>query len=199
MKTVFICLALWAIGWVVMRPFLAVSHPPGVLAPTDPVQGPLLEGAPAIRLESWTLTPLATYSIHARVLASKAYRSDATSEISPLDLLLGWGPMSDSLVLGEIHFRQSHRFGYWEHGPDAPLSTSEITRHAANTHLIPANRIVKDRLAALRVGSVVQLRGKLVEATRVDRDAPPWRSSLSRTDSGAGACEILYVESVAGR
>ena len=149
-------------------------------------------------MEGWTLTPLATYTVHARVLATARYRSDATADLSPYDLLLGWGPMSDSTVLREMSFSQSNRFGYWQYGPDSLLSSSEITRHAANTHLIPANRYVSDRIGALKVGSVVRLRGKLVEATRSDGQGPPWRSSLSRTDSGAGACEIVYVESIVG-
>ena len=181
-----------------MQPFRAVSHGPGVLAPAEPVQGPILDRAPTIRLEGWTLAPLATYAIHARVLSTKSYRSDATAEISPIDLLLGWGPMSDSSVLDGMNFSQSNRFGNWQHGPDCALSSSQINRHAANTHLIPANRYVRDRLAELKVGSVVRLRGKLVEAARDNTDTPPWRSSLSRTDTGDGACEIIYVESVVG-
>lgn len=184
---------------MLMRPFLAIPHPPGVLAPGDPVQGPVLDPAPSIRLQEWTLTPLATYSIHARVLSKKTYSSDATAGISPIDLLVGWGPMSDSAVIETMHFRQSQRFGYWQPGRDTLLPPSEINHHAANMHLIPANDTVRDRLSSLRVGSVVHLRGKLVEATRDGRAADPWRSSLTRTDTGNRACEILYVESIAGR
>lgn len=163
------------------------------------MQGPIPEPAPAIRLKEWTLTPLATYSIHARVLSKRKYSSDATSEISPLDLLVGWGPMSDSAVIETMDFRQSQRFGYWQPDAASPLSPDEITLHAANMHLIPANDSVRDRLNSLRVGSLVQLRGKLIEANRSGDSGNPWISSLTRTDSGNHACEILYVESVAGR
>jgi len=193
------CLALLAISWVLTQPFRAIAHGPGVLAPAEPMQGRLIERGPVIQVGGWTLTPLTTYTVHARVLATARYRSDATADLSPYDLLLGWGPMSDSAVLKEMSFSQSGRFGYWQYGPDSLLNSPEITRHAANTHLIPANRYVSDRIAALKVGSVVTLRGKLVEANRSDGQGPPWRSSLSRTDSGAGACEILYVESVVGK
>lgn len=184
---------------MLIQPFRAISHPPGVLAPGDPVQLTLPENAPEIRLKGWTLTPLATYSIHARVLSKRKYSSDSTSAISPLDFLVGWGPMSDSSILGTMSFRQSQRFGYWQPGQNTPLSPAEIASHAANIHLIPANDAVRDRLASLRVGSLVQLRGKLVEATLAGNKGAPWRSSLTRTDTGNHSCEILYVESVAGR
>jgi hypothetical protein len=45
-----------------------------------------------------------------------------------------------------------------------------------------------------RDGQVVHLTGTLVDATR---DDGAWiRTSLTRSDSGAGACEVMLVESV---
>jgi len=40
------------------------------------------------------------------------------------------------------------------------------------------------------------LTGTLVDATR--DDGALWRTSLTRTDAGAGACEVLLVEHVGG-
>ena len=47
-------------------------------------------------------------------------------------------------------------------------------------------------LKQVRAGSVVRIEGLLVEANR--DDGWRWRSSLSREDSGGGACELLWVE-----
>jgi len=44
----------------------------------------------------------------------------------------------------------------------------------------------------LRSGALVHLSGELVQAT--GPQIGTWRSSLSRTDSGNGACELLYLE-----
>ena len=49
----------------------------------------------------------------------------------------------------------------------------------------------------VRVGEIVELRGRLVEASRAD--GWHWRSSLSRDDSGAGACELMLVEAIERR
>jgi hypothetical protein len=67
--------------------------------------------------------------------------------------------------------------------------------HSANNHLIPADDSVRDQIAALRVGSLVKISGFLVEATHPQADHP-WRSSLTRDDTGDGACEIIYVRNV---
>jgi hypothetical protein len=69
-----------------------------------------------------------------------------------------------------------------------------VITHSANTHVIPIDSTVKRQLERLRVGEVVRLTGTLVDGTR---DDGAWiHTSLSRSDTGAGACEVLLVESV---
>jgi hypothetical protein len=60
---------------------------------------------------------------------------------------------------------------------------------------MPANDRIRDRIAELRIGTLVRIYGDLVEATH-PRARGPWRSSLTRNDEGSGACEILFVESI---
>ena len=67
----------------------------------------------------------------------------------------------------------------------------EITRSATNAHLIPADDAIRAALFSMSPGSVVEIRGLLVNAKA--EDGFYWNSSLSRTDSGAGACELIYV------
>jgi hypothetical protein len=64
-------------------------------------------------------------------------------------------------------------------------------------HLIPATSDVREQLEDVRAGHIVHLRGYLV---RVDGpNGYVWRSSLTRDDTGNGACELFYVEEVARR
>lgn len=195
MRAIWFSLLFIAASWVVTRPFMPIEHPPGVLIASDPQQGEPINDAPPLRAGNWELTPLASYLVQARVLGIKHYSSDNTSDISPYDLLLGWGPMSDSAIVDDMTFDQRGRFGYWGFGSNCPISESEVNHHAANTHPIPANDQVRRQLASLKVGSLVRMRGYLVEA-RSPRGGEPWRSSLSRTDRGDGACEIIYVEAI---
>jgi hypothetical protein len=169
-----------------------VHPPPGILAPEDPWQEPV--EAPRITQHGdYYLTHRAHFEITARVLASERYRFDALSGLVPIDLALGWGPMSDSALLAKFDISQSGRFYFWQTGPELPLPRRDITVHSTNLHAIPANDRVADRLFALRVGEVVHLQGELVDAER--DDGFEITTSLSRSDSGAGACEVMLVES----
>jgi hypothetical protein len=170
-----------------------LARTPGVLVSSPPLQT-MLASAPVIQFDEFVLTPLAQFELDARVLMLARYRWDEEAALAPFDLGLGWGRMSDSAVLARLELSQSARFLLWRWRDAPPIPEDEITRSAANIHVIPANAVVARSIAALRAGQLVHLRGQLVEATRADGFR--WRSSLSREDGGNGACELMYVESV---
>ncbi|MDP1765962.1 MAG: hypothetical protein Q8K83_03565 [Methylotenera sp.] len=165
-----------------------VIHGGGETASSEPNQ--TSTRAADIQLNGFTLTPLAEYSIKARVLSKEDYSIGTEATLSPTDLALGWGPMSDEAILSKIDISQSNRFFYW-HVDAFPIPQREIEIHAANTHIIPANDTVKRQLSKVRLGQIVHIKGQLVEAKRAD--GWHWRSSLTREDTGAGACELMYV------
>ena len=66
-------------------------------------------------------------------------------------------------------------------------------QNSANTHIIPANTQVASQIQSMRPGQVIELNGYLVNASAPD--GWRWRSSLTRKDTGAGACELFWVES----
>ena len=167
-------------------------QPPGVLAPAEPLQDEAPTGTRFSKAGD-DLQALAHFDIEARVLGKEIYRLDREARLAPVDLALGWGPMSDSAVLEKLSISQGQRFYFWR-ATDLPLPPEEISSHSANMHLIPADAAVEHRLKSLRKGQVVHFRGYLVEAR--SPDGWRWRSSLSRTDTGAGACELVWVEDV---
>jgi len=174
----------------------AVLQPDGVLVASEPVQRAIAR--PASRpFGDFVLTPLADFHIEGRVLLTSRYRLDNEARLSPYDLGIGWKRMSDSAVLRGLELSQARRFLLWHWRDVPPIPPAEITRSAANIHLIPADAGVEARIAALRPGQLVSLQGQLVEALR--SDGWHWRSSLTREDEGFGACELLYVEAVMPR
>lgn len=192
-RWVILLLALAAFGWWTSPP-LGRSRPPGVLAPEVPVQDDL-QDAPVIERGEYRLKPLANFRVEARVLGREDYRFDEGASLSPMDLALGWGRMSDSAVLDQLDIDQGVRFySYrWRNAP--PLPPQEMVESSANMHLVPADAGVEHALRRVRRGDVVRIEGLLIEARRSDGFL--WRSSLIRKDSGAGACELVYVTSVA--
>ena len=170
-----------------------LAQPPGVLAPLEPVQT-----EPESR-DQWTfhehqITPLADFELHARVLSTERYRFDRAAQLSPVDFALGWGPMSDSKIIKAFTIRQRDRWYFWSSG-NLPIPADQVICHSANMHMIPANASVERRLLAVRAGQIVALRGKLIRAD--GKDGWHWLSSLSRTDTGDGSCEVVWVDRVA--
>ncbi len=139
----------------------------------------------------YTITPLADFSIEARVLAKETYTFDRGASLSPIDLALGWGPMSDSGVLSQIRISQSNRFYYW-HVDQFPIPREAIETNSANMHMIPADDAIEAQLKDVHVGQLVRIEGYLVQANA--KDGFYWKSSLTRQDTGAGACELVFVK-----
>lgn len=179
-------LGLW---WWQGRP---LTQAPGVLAPLEPLQTAPDSPGPWIYHEH-RITPLARFELRARVLGTERYHFDRPAELSPVDFALGWGPMSDSKILDAISIRQQDRWYVWS-ASNLPIPVGEITSHSANMHMIPANDGVRRRLLSVKTGQVVELRGQLIRAD--GKEGWHWISSLSRTDTGDGSCEVIWVESI---
>jgi len=167
-----------------------ISHSPGVLAPADPEQQDI-DGAPGIPHGAFTLRPRAEFGATVRILGREDYSLGELAALVPTDFAVGWGPMSDSAVLQRVKISQSNRFYYWR-TETWPVSREQIETHSANWHVIPGNEVVRAALRRLRVGSVVELHGELVD---IEGREGGMRTSLTRGDTGAGACEILLATS----
>jgi hypothetical protein len=169
-------------------------HPAdGPIAPDDPRQTDV-EAARVTTLGRWRLTPRARYDITARILGREDYHFDGLSDLIPEDLALGWGPMSDNRVLQAFEITQGARFYSWRPKRVLPIPQQAVIEHSANTHLIPADAVVARQLKRLRVGQVVHLNGYLVNGVR--DDGAYITTSLTRSDTGPGACEVMLVEEV---
>ena len=183
-------LVLWGgTSWWRHRP---LQQPPGVLAPDEPEQDDIEDGAKLQRGDV-TLTTRARFVLTARVLSRADYSWGADGKLIPEDLALGWGRMSDSALLASIDISQSNRFYYW-HAKPFPIPRREIETHSANMHMIPADAGVLHDLREVRQGEVVHIEGFLVDASRPG--GWRWNTSMTRDDVGAGACELVYVESL---
>jgi len=169
----------------------SVRRPAGELVPDEPSQSPA-------RADEWTyrryhLTSKAFFSVRARVLLKDPYWFGRESDLSPLDLTVGWGLMSDQRVLEQFQMYRGHRrFWLQPETAYARLKSAEALRHAANIHLIPATAELEKQLKSVRRGNIVDLKGRLVNVQ--GDDGWTWHTSLSREDTGDGACELMWVE-----
>ena len=169
-----------------------IARPGGVLVSEEPVQRQVYTSRLREK-NGFQIALLASFDIRARVIAVESYRFDRGAALSPVDLALGWGPMSNSDILKQISFSQGGRFYRWW-AQKFPVPRNVIESHSANMHMIPADDDIERRLKSTRAGNLVHIKGYLVEAT--GKDGFRWKSSLSRSDTGAGACELIWVESL---
>ena len=167
-------------------------HPPGVLVTEKPVQVNLQESG--FSMQGYQLTRRARFEMRARVLSIEPYYMKRESDLSPLDLALGWGVMSDQAVLDQIDITQGGRWYHTRYQLPSPAPEQQISASSSNMHMIPATRSIARQLKNLRVGDVIKLAGLLVDADH--ESGWFWRTSMSRTDTGAGACEIVFVEAL---
>lgn len=165
--------------------------PPRVEKGDPPLQTEVPDSLEPFRLKIATLLPLAGFSVDALVLSRENYRYDNDAKLAPADLLLGWGRMEDEKIRSKLEFSQSGRWGSYAWEREPPLPPDEISRNLSNMHIIPYDKEVARELRRVKKGDRVRIDGWLIEAVR--EGGYHWRSSLTRDDTGNGACEIVYA------
>jgi hypothetical protein len=182
-------------GWHWWTTEREVSRAPGILVTDEPVQTDLDPPRP-FDARGYTFVRRARYDITARVLRKEIYRLDGGAGIAPVDLAVGWGPVSDTRIIDDLDFSQMGRFLYWrpKAGVSLPIPAAMLVSHAAQMHLVPATDDIDARMRKLRPGQLVSVHGYLVDVRGPGEFR--WNTSLSRNDTGDGACEIVWVESL---
>jgi hypothetical protein len=166
-----------------------IKYPPGVLVNENPYQKDIMNGKPWEKGD-YKITPLANFHLNARVLSEDWYHMDRESDLAPVDLALGWGEMSDQVNLDKIDISQGSRWYHWSTS-SFPIPRRIIETESANMHIIPADEKILDMLNKVIKGNIIELNGYLVFIEA--KDGWRWKSSLTRDDTGGGACEIIWV------
>ncbi|MBM2830176.1 MAG: hypothetical protein HW411_966 [Gammaproteobacteria bacterium] len=158
-----------------------------------PIQKKLGSQVQPIRAGGYTITPLASFQAQARVLGAKHYSIDREADLAPVDLALGWGPMAQQEVLDTLSISQSGRFYHWQ-TDDFPIPRRDIETNSANMHFIPASPAIEKQLKQIDAGDQVKFKGYLV---KIDADDGwRWNSSMTRNDTGGGACEVVLIDDI---
>ena len=152
---------------------------------------------------NYELTALYDYTISGLVAHKLNYGwfvIDRSEKAFPVDLCLIWGDNLRQKLHQDrsVRFSQDCRFCFARWDGNVPFNAEQLS----NNHLLAADDALETKLKQIRAGDQVTLHGKLVnvKATlvgrggRYDSTAMTWNTSTTRTDSGPGACEVIYVE-----
>ena len=150
---------------------------------------------PPFAYKEFRLTPRAEYAITARVFSTRHYHwnfIDRFYRVAPEDLAVGWGPLSDYKNKALLHIHQEDRFFKYRWRGEPPYPPAVMIANMANNHIVPANDEMADRLSHVRPGDLVHMEGALIDVDDPERGTIA--TSLTRDDTGPGACEILWLE-----
>ena len=190
MKNVIFLLIVMVACWKIFFSSSEVVLGPGIYAAQAPKQTKIDRPAPYV-MDEFEITELAYFEIRAKVLGKENYSLGRESDLAPIDLALGWGPMSDESVLQHIDISQSSRYYRWQ-VESFPIPRRQIEIHSANMHLIPATSEIEKQINDARKGDIIELSGSLVNVNSTE-DGWFWKTSLTRKDTGSGACELILV------
>ena len=150
----------------------------------------------------YDLTPVYGYEINALVVGKMDYwrfSMDKFDLVFPADLCLIWGSNARRQLYRDsgVKFSQDCRWCWVSWNRDVKFNLSEMS----NNHLLINDKEVWAAVKEIVRGDQVRIAGKLVNVKAQPVDNPlsspiTWNSSVSRTDTGAGACEVIYVEKI---
>ena len=107
----------------------AIEYDAGILVQETPVQRNLAAPTPFDN-GPFQISPRADFRIRARELSRENEDLGDEADLSPVDLALGWGVMSDQAVLDRIDISQSGRWYYTRYEHPAPISDRQIIMHS---------------------------------------------------------------------
>jgi hypothetical protein len=177
---------IYQLAW----PEKEIKYPAGILVKESPAQKNIVNGKTWEKGE-YKITPLADFHLKARVLSLEWYHMDRESDLAPVDFALGWQEMSDQANLDRIDISQGNRWYHWS-TDHYPIPRKLIETESANMHIIPADEKIEDDLDRVVKGNIIELNGYLVFIKA--KDGWNWKSSLTRNDTGGGACEVIWVK-----
>ncbi len=158
----------------------------------DPFQENIKEKFEIKEVAGYQIIAKAKYKIEAVVVSKKNYNYGTESKFSPVDLALAWGELGKKDIRENIKFSQSNRWYFFEY-KEFPLGTEYISSHSSNHHIVPANKNLRKVVKKIKKGDIVSLEGYLIS---IKGNNYEWNSSMTRNDTGNGACELLYVEKI---
>jgi hypothetical protein len=166
----------------------------------DPVQTSCKSDEPIIREIKnglFTITPVAEYKISGVVVSKETYSSDWDGKISPIDLAIVWGKVAEPEYDGSISYSQRNRWYFYKLKQRSPFDNSYVISHSGNHHIIPSNENVHRAIKTIKEKERVVLEGFLVNIKgNYKGQTVRWNTSLSRTDTGNGSCELFYVSKI---
>lgn len=153
----------------------------------------------------YELTPLYDYEINGLIVHKMDYTFFSLykyDSVFPIDLCILWGDNVKNKVYQSktLKFSQDMRWCFCQWREKIDFNLDEFS----NNHLIVNNHDIEKKIKSLSVGDQIKIKGQLVDVKANNIGSPgqydpeyfEMKTSTERGDSGAGACEIIYVNDI---
>jgi len=116
--------------------------------------------------------------------------------VNVVDLCVVWGENAASGIYHYIEFWNDQWTCSFQSKSSEAWNAFDM-KEASNNHMVTDDPAVAKALRAVRIGDQIRVTGYLVDYTTFKNGSPMGTrvSSEVRTDTGNGACEVLFVES----
>ena len=157
------------------------------------------------------LNKVANYKVEGRVVDTYDYAPDEKgiydidsmlNAVSHRDIGLSWGFLAEGTnhrkviwnSIGNRHLEFTAGTDFLnEHG-----GMEEVTKYWSNNHLIASTDKIEQDIQKIKVGEYILIEGYLVNlmCELTANTFIKYNTSITRTDKGTGACEVIYVTKV---
>jgi hypothetical protein len=121
--------------------------------------------------------------------------ADANDHLNVADLCLVWGANAADGAYRYMSFHNAQFTCYYSYPGGVPVTAAD-ERAISNNHLLTVDAGLARTIRRLRVGDQVRVRGQLASYSHNAGFAFQRGTSTQRDDTGNGACETIFVDSV---
>lgn len=145
----------------------------------------------------YQVEPLFDYQIYGLVVSYRHHSGERmlhklwNDHLNMADLCIVWGSNATDLALNQFDFWNG-QFTCNIRTRDTVAWQSFVMRQLSNNHLLSADDVIRDKIGDVRIGDVVRIRGKLASYSANGQTIRG--TSITRDDTGNGACETVFVE-----
>ena len=145
----------------------------------------------------YTVEPQYDYDLYGLVVSYRHHDGDTmlhklwNDHLNTADICVLWGDTAKSPLLNKLDFWNG-QFTCNVKTRDSEAWASFNLTELANNHLITADDYLRDKINDIRVGDQIRIKGRL-SAYGSDKGGKRG-TSTTRTDTGNGACETIYVD-----
>jgi len=169
---------------------------------TEPIQEKIRRKKFTVGVNSvdYEINPLYNYELYGVIVSYRIHDGNTrlhklwNDHLNVADYCIVWGETALAATLSKIKF--------WNGQFTCNISTRNQEawenfdiKQLSNNHLITDDKFLRKKISKMRIGDQIRIEGNLAEYTNLNTKSTRG-TSITRNDTGNGACETLYVTDV---